>query len=107
MFKRFFVAREEETGKGEENVENKVPEKPVTVEEKKESVSQKAEKIGPDEIKGLSESTAHALLEETRALRADLAGGFFGKKRAGNPAPDAAKKVPERGIFEQIFSIFD
>lgn len=97
MFKRF-VPREEEKDKGEENVA------PPTVEEKKEKVAEKVAKIGADEIKGASESSVHALLEEVRALRADLSGGFFSKTGKADKAPDAAKK-PE--AEKSMFDIFN
>ena len=107
MFLLRFRPMEENKGADSSNgvkPEEKKPDE-KTVEEKKDAVKQKAD-IGKDEIARMSESTAHALLEETRALRADLAStGLFGKKDAKKPE-DAAKppeqKQPEKGFFDRL-----
>jgi hypothetical protein len=48
------------------------------------------------QIKGMSESTAHALLEEIRALRVEM-------KPGSGPSPDA----PKAGFWDGAFNLFD
>jgi hypothetical protein len=84
-------------------VETETEAKPIaekTVEEKKESVSEKA-KITKDEMKGASESSVHALLDEVRALRADLSGGLF-SKQADKAVKPVDSNAPKKGVLDTI-----
>lgn len=107
MFRSLFRPMNENDGKDASNggkPDEKKPEE-KTVEEKKDAVKEKAN-VSKEEIARMSESTAHALLEETRALRADLAStGLFGKKetkKPEDPAKPVSEQKPEKGWLDRL-----
>ena len=101
---RIFPFKLREENKSGDGSNGDSPKKPETVSEKKEEIKTKAD-ISKDDLPRMSEGTAHALLEEVRALRADLSSGLFGKKEEKR-APDAAKpddqQKPEKSFLDKL-----